>query len=98
MPQLPQTIVEMRLNQGFVDKMQCCWRNSLGSGSAVGGGESGRQKKGSNRKKSDRRAKRAERYPWEGERAAEPGDMPLMPLFHDTRFWHHALIGQMSSC
>ena len=38
MPQLPQTIVEMRLNQGFVDKMQCCWRNSLGSGSAVGGG------------------------------------------------------------
>ena len=23
--------------------------------------------------------------------------MPLMLLFHDTRFWYHALIGQMSS-
>ena len=34
----------------------------------------------------------------EGERAAEPGDMLLMPPFHDTRFWYHALIGQMSSC
>ena len=21
-----------------------------------------------------------------------------MPLFHDTRFWYHALIGQMSAC
>ena len=30
--------------------------------------------------------------------AAEPGDMPLMPPFHDTRFCYHALIGQMSSC
>ena len=34
----------------------------------------------------------------ERERAAEPGDMPLMPPFHDTRFWYHALIGQISSC
>ena len=34
----------------------------------------------------------------EGERASEPGNMPLMPLFLDTRFWYHALIGQMSSC
>ena len=32
-----------------------------------------------------------------GERAVEPGDMPLVPPFHDTRFWYHALIGQMSS-
>jgi len=32
------------------------------------------------------------------ERAQEPGDTPLMPPFHDTRFWYHALIGQMSSC
>ena len=24
--------------------------------------------------------------------------MPLMLPFHDTRFWYHALIGQMSSC
>ena len=31
-----------------------------------------------------------------GGKAAEPGDMPLVPPFHDTRFWYHALIGQMS--
>ena len=31
-----------------------------------------------------------------GGKAAEPGDMPLMPPFHDTRFWCLALIGQMS--
>ena len=31
----------------------------------------------------------------ERERAAEPGDMPLMPPFHDTKLYH-ALIGQMS--
>ena len=30
--------------------------------------------------------------------AVEPGDMPLMLPFHDSRFWYHALIGQMSSC
>ena len=35
---------------------------------------------------------------WGGEKGAEPGDMPLMSLFHDTRLWYHALIGQMSSC
>ena len=35
---------------------------------------------------------------WVGETGAEPGDMPLMSLFHDTRLWYHALIGQMSSC
>ena len=28
---------------------------------------------------------------------AEPGDMPLIPPFHDTRCWYHALIGQMPS-
>ena len=33
-------------------------------------------------------------YPGETERVAEPGDMPLMPLF---MIWYHALIGQMSS-
>ena len=32
------------------------------------------------------------------ERAAEPEDMLLMPPFHDTRIWYHALICQMSSC
>ena len=32
---------------------------------------------------------------WGVERVAESGDMPLMPPFHDTRFWYHAL---MSSC
>ena len=36
--------------------------------------------------------------PGEGERAAEPGDMPSMSPFHDTGFWYHALIGEMSSC
>ena len=30
--------------------------------------------------------------------AVEPGVMPLMPPFNDTRFWYLALIGQMSSC
>ena len=29
MPQLPQTTLQMRLNQGFVNKMQCCWGNKL---------------------------------------------------------------------
>ena len=32
----------------------------------------------------------------EGERAAEPGDLPLITPFHDPIFWYHALIGQMS--
>ena len=48
-----------------------------------------------------RRAKRVERWIWGGgggERAAEPEDMLLMPPFHDTRIWYHALICQMSSC
>ena len=26
----------------------------------------------------------------------EPGDMPLMPPIHDTGFWYHALIGQIT--
>ena len=34
---------------------------------------------------------------WGGGRAVEPGDMPLVLPFHDTRFWYHAPIGQMSS-
>ena len=34
------------------------------------------------------------RCPGETERVAEPGDVPLMPLF---MIWYHALIGQMSS-
>ena len=34
---------------------------------------------------------------WGGERVQEPGDMPLMPPFPDTRFWNDVLIGQMSS-
>ena len=55
------------------------------------------QKTGSNRKDS---SERGEPSGWigNGERAAEPGDMPLMPPFHDSRFWCHALIGQMPSC
>ena len=26
----------------------------------------------------------------------EPEDISLMPPIHDTRFWYHALIGQIS--
>ena len=60
---------------------------------------SGRKKaKNGVNKEKYRLAKRAERYSGEGERAAEPGDMPLIPPFHDTRFCYYALIGQMSSC
>ena len=67
--------------------------SSLGPGSAVGEKS---QKTGS--KEKSRQAKRAECWPGEGEKATEPGDMPLMPPFHDTRFWYRALIGQMPSC
>ena len=49
------------------------------------GGEASKRKKG--KRKGGWR---------EGERAAEPGDTPLMPPFHDTRFGYHALIGQIS--
>ena len=58
----------------------------------------GKKAKNGVNKEKYRLAKRAERYSGEGERAAEPGDMPLIPPFHDTRFWYYALIGQMSSC
>ena len=54
----------------------------------VCGGGGGTQKTGSN----------SPAVAWGGERAAKPGDMPLMPSFHNTRFWYHALIGEMSSC
>ena len=57
----------------------------------------GKRQKAGNGKKN-RRAERAKRWTGEGERAAEPGDMPLISPFHDTRFWYHALIGQMASC
>ena len=33
-----------------------------------------------------------------GRGKGRPSDMPLMSAFHDTRFWYHALIGQMASC
>ena len=47
----------------------------------------------------NRQVKWATHWTGEGERAAEPQDMPLMlPPFHDTRFWNPALIGQMSQC
>ena len=74
---------------GFIFIIQACgqapqWENK-------------KAKNGVNKEKY-RLAKRAERYSGEGERAAEPGDMPLIPPFHDTRFCYYALIGQMSSC
>ena len=68
-------------------------RNSLGPAFAVG-----KKTKNGVKWEKYRRAKRAQRRPGGGERTAEPGDMSLMPPFHDTRFWYHALIGQMSSC
>ena len=56
------------------------------------------EKAKSGQREKNRRAERAKRWTGEGERAAEPGDMPLISPFHDTRFWYHALIGQMASC
>ena len=68
-------------------------RNSLGPAFAVG-----KKTKSGLKWEKYRRAKRAQRRPGGGEGTTEPGDMSLMPPFHDTRFWYHALIGQMSSC
>ena len=55
--------------------------------------EEKRQKMGQIGKTSASKASPAE----ERERAAEPGDIPLMPPFHDTKLYH-ALIGEMSYC
>ena len=52
---------------------------------------------GLNRKNMGEQIKESLVVAWGGERVQEPGDMPLMPPFHDTRFWYDALIGQMSS-
>ena len=68
-------------------------QSSLGPGLAVGGKG---KKRGQIGKISASEASWV--YSGEGEWAAEPGVMPLMPPFHDTRFWYLALIGQMSSC
>ena len=54
-------------------------------------------KMGLNRKNMVKQIKESLAVAWDGERVQEPGDMPLMPPFHDTRFWYDALIGQMSS-
>ena len=35
---------------------------------------------------------------WEWGKGSVAWRHALMPPFHDTRFWNHALIGQMSSC
>ena len=40
---------------------------------------------------------RSEPRVWGVERVAEPGDMPLMSPFHDTRFWYHALMSSVDS-
>ena len=72
--------------------LMICPLISLGPGSAVGGK---RQKTKQIGKISASEASPA--VVWGGGgKAAEPVDMPLMPPFHDTRFWYHALIGQMS--
>ena len=49
-------------------------------------------KMGLNRKNIGEQIKESLVVAWGGERVQEPGDMPLMPPFHDTRFWYHALI------
>ena len=67
-------------------------QSSLGPGLAVGGKG---KKTGSNRKNI---GEWSERRGILGGWAVEPGVMPLMPPFNDTRFWYLALIGQMSSC
>ena len=54
-------------------------------------------KMGLNRKNMGKQIKESLVVAWGGKRVQEPGDMPLMPPFHDTRFWYDALIGQMSS-
>ena len=72
---------------------KCCSESSLGPGSAV---VEKSQKMVS--KEKYQQAKRAKRWPGEGEKVAEPGDMPLLLPFRDSRFWYHALIGQMPSC
>ena len=68
-------------------------QSSLGPGLAVGG-------KGKKRGQIGKilASEASWVYSGEGEWAAEPGVMPLMPPFHDVRFWYLALIGQMSSC
>ena len=40
--------------------------------------------------KKNGQAKQAKGWTGEGERAAEPGDMPLMLPFHESRLWYHA--------
>ena len=65
--------------------------NSLRSGGKKRKNEMKQQKE-----KKNRQAKWAERWTGEVERVVVPGDMPLMPPFHDNRFWYHDLIGQMS--
>ena len=67
-------------------------QSSLGPGLAVGGKG---KKTGSNRKNI---GEWSERRGILGGWAVEPGVMPLMPPFNDTRFWYLVLIGQMSSC
>ena len=65
--------------------------NSLRSGGK-------KQKKGVKQQKEKKKSetKWAERWTGEVERVVVPGDIPLTPPFHDTRFWYHDLIGQMS--
>ena len=48
---------------------------------------------GKRKKKSASEASRE--LVWGEERVAEPEEMPLMPPFHDTRIWYHALIGHV---
>ena len=48
--------------------------------------------------RKERGEKNIERGTGVGEGTAEPGDMPFMPPFHDTRSWYHALIGQSAQC
>ena len=73
--------------------VQCRITCNLGPGSAVG--EKGK-KRGQIGKISASEASQV--VSWGGGKGGGAWRQPLMPPFHDTRFRHHALIGQMSSC
>ena len=92
-PVVFKTDAEIKTHRNLKDVLLKIVKNSPKPGSAVGGKG---KKRGQIRKTSASEASPV--VAWVGEKGAEPGDMPLMSLFHDTRLWYHALIGQMSSC
>ena len=92
-PVVFKTDAEIKTHRNLKDVLLKIVKNSPKPGSAVGGKG---KKRGQIGKTSASEASPV--VAWGREKSAEPGDMPLMSLFHDTRLWYHALIGQMSSC